>query len=96
MSTETTPTGTTATAPDRSTDLVNRLLKLPEATKIDLANLLLESVRDGFTSLEEAEKRDKELIRSRLEDLTSGKAELIEMDEVFRRIQARLVEVRKK
>jgi len=97
MSTETTPNGTTATATvDASTELVNRLLKLPEQTKLDLANLLLDSVRKGFTSLEEAAKRDKELIRSRLEELMSGKVELLEPEEVFRRMRERLDEVRKK
>ena len=53
MSTETTA------AVDRSTELVNRLLKLPEQTRLDLANLLLDRVRKGFTSLEEAANSDK-------------------------------------
>ncbi|MCE9562439.1 MAG: hypothetical protein K8U57_10340 [Planctomycetes bacterium] len=97
MSTETTPNGTAATATaDASTELVNRLLKLPEQTKLDLANLLLDSVRKGFTSLGEAAKRDKELIRSRHEDMMSGKVELLEPEEVFRRMRERLDEVRKK
>ena len=40
---------------------MNRLLKLPDEVKLDLAHLLLDSVRQGFTSLAEAEQRDKEL-----------------------------------
>ena len=80
MATETTPNGTTAAA-DRSTELVNRLLKLPEQTRLDLAHLLLDSVKRGFTSLDEAAARDKELIRSRLDDLTSGKAKLIDAED---------------
>lgn len=50
MSTET----TTTTTADRSAELVNRLLKLPEQVRPDLGQLLLDSVREGFTSLEEA------------------------------------------
>ena len=88
MSTETTPNGATAVA-DRSTELVNRLLKLPEQTKIDLANLLLDSVRDGFTSLEDAGKRDKELIRSRLDQLVNGKVEPVDAEEVVANLKRR-------
>ena len=93
MATETTTSGTAAPA-DRSTELVNRLLKLPAETRLDLAHLLLDSVKRGFTSLEEAEARDKQLVRSRLDELTSGKAELLEPEEVFRRMRAKIAEVR--
>ena len=91
-------TDTTAAPPaaDRSTELVDRLLKLPEETRLDLANLLLDSVREGFTSLAEAEKRDKEMIRSRIDQLVKGEVELLDADEVFRRIDARLAEMRNK
>jgi len=90
MSTETTA------AVDRSTELVNRLLKLPEQTRLDLANLLLDSVRKGFTSLEEAANSDKALIRSRLEELVSGKVELLDPEDVFAEMRRRVAEVRKK
>lgn len=80
MATETTPNATPAAA-DRSTELVNRLLKLPEQTRLDLAHLLLDSVKRGFTSLDEAAARDKELIHSRLDELTSGKAKLISAED---------------
>ena len=93
---KTIPSGTTATAPDRSTELVERLLKLPEQTRLDLANLLLDSVRQGFTSLAEAEKRDKDLIRTRLEELVSGKVELLDPADVFAEMRRRVAEVRKK
>jgi hypothetical protein len=79
MATETT-SGTPAAA-DRSTELVTRLLKLPEEARLDLAHLLLDSVKRGFTSLEEAEARDKQLVRSRLDELTSGKAKLISAED---------------
>jgi hypothetical protein len=94
MSAETTPNAT-ATA-DRSVELVNRLLKLPEQTRLDLAHLLLDSVREGFTSLEEVEKRDKEMIRSRLDQLTSGKVELLDPETVFAEMRRRVAEARKK
>jgi hypothetical protein len=90
VSTETTPNGP-ATA-DRSVDLVNRLLKLPEQTRIDLANLLLDSVREGFTSLEEAEKRDKELIRSRVEQVVKGEVPLLDWRESLDQIEKRFRE----
>jgi len=90
MSTETTTTVPPAPAPaDRSEELVNRLLKLPEQTKLDLAALLLDSVREGFTSLAESEKRDTDLIRSRLEELMSGKVELLDANEVVAKLKAR-------
>ncbi len=89
MSTEPTPNGPAAATADRSEELVNRLLRLPDAAKTDLARLLLDSVRDGFTSLEEAEKRDKELIRSRLEELVSGKVELLDAADVVSRLKNR-------
>jgi hypothetical protein len=78
VSTETAPNAAT----DRSTDLVNKLLKLPEQTRLNLAHLLLDSVREGFTSLEEAEKRDKELIHSRLDQLVKGEVQLLDANEV--------------
>jgi hypothetical protein len=87
MSTETTPDGATATG--RSADLVNKLLKLPEQTRLDLAHLLLDSVREGFTSLEEAEKRDKELIRSRIEQVVKGEVELLDANEVVAKLMRR-------
>jgi len=89
MSTETTA------AVDRSTELVNRLLKLPEQTRLDLANLLLDSVRKGFTSLEEAVNSDKALIRSRLEELVSGKVELIDAEDFLADLEGRAAEVSK-
>jgi len=86
-------TETTATV-DRSTELVNRLLKLPEQTRLDLANLLLDSVRKGFTSLEEAANSDKALIRSRLEELVSGKVKLIDAKDFLADLEGRVAEVK--
>lgn len=92
MSTETTPNGTataTAPTPDRSVELVNKLLKLPDEVKLDLGRLLLDSVTHGFTSLDESENRDKELIRSRLEELVSGKATLLDAKEMVAKLKER-------
>ncbi len=72
-----TSTETTATK-DRSTELVNKLLKLPDDVKTDLAKLLLDSVRDGFQSLEESERKQHELIHSRIQQLVNGNAELLD------------------
>ena len=91
MSTQTPPA-----AADRSTELVNRLLKLPDEVKLDLARLLMDSVREGLTSLEESEKKQKELIRSRLDELTSGKVELLDAEDVLAHIRQRLEVERKK
>ena len=90
MSTQTPPAATPATA-DRSTELVNRLLKLPDEVKLDLARLLTDSVREGFNSLEESEKKQKELIRSRLDQLVSGKVELLDADDMVAELEQRLV-----
>jgi hypothetical protein len=86
MTTPNQPNGATATA-DRSVELVNHLLKLPEEVKRDLANLLLDSVREGFTSLEEVEKRDKELIRTRIEAYERGDLKATDWREALDRVE---------
>ena len=91
MSTQTPPAAAPAAA-DRSTELVNRLLKLPDEVKLDLARLLADSVREGFTSLEESEKKQKELIRSRLDQLVSGKVELLDADDVVAELERQFKE----
>lgn len=90
------PETTSTTPADRTTELINRLLKLPEQVRLDLGQLLLDSVREGFTSLDEAAKRDQELIRSRLDQLVKGEVELLDPEQVFAAIKQRLAEVRKK
>lgn len=79
---------------DRAADLVDRLLKLPEQDRLDLAELLQDSVRRGFTSLAEAQQKDKELIRSRLDQLVKGEVELVEPEAVFAAMRKRVAEVR--
>jgi hypothetical protein len=76
--------------------VVNALLKWSAEDRERLAELLHDSVREGFTSLEEVEQRDTDLIRDRIAELDSGTAKLIETDDVFRRIDAKLAELRRK
>lgn len=91
MTTPNEPNGTTTTV-DQSVELVNRLLKLPEETRLDLANLLLDSVREGFTSLEEADRQAKERIRQRIDDVMNGRVELLDWRESFDQIEKRFRE----
>src|SRR5438552_1864205 len=69
--------------------LVNALLQWPEEDRLALAILLQDSVKERFTSLEQVEQSDKELIRSRLEDLVSGKVPLLDADEVVAELKRR-------
>jgi hypothetical protein len=75
--------------------LVNALLQWPEKDRVALAILLHDSVKTGFNSLEEKKARDKELIRSRLESLLSGKAELLDIETMFEAMDAAILEARK-
>ena len=96
MSAETRPNGTATAAPVQpSPELVNGLLKWPEQLRLNLARLLFDSVKEGFTSLEEAEQRDKDLIHSRIEQLVSGKVELLDPEEMFAAIRQAVAEVRR-
>ena len=96
MSTETKPSPAAAGPLQPSPELVNALLKWPEQLRIGLGRLLLDSVKEGFTSLEEAEQRDRDLIRTRVEQVVRGEVELLEPEQVFAAIRQRLGEVRKK
>ena len=70
-------TPTQAALPARD-ELAKCLLALPPDDRLYFAKLLTDSVRDGFTSLEEAADRDKQLIRERVEQLVSGEVELLD------------------
>ena len=74
--------------------LANALLKWPEKDRVALALLLQDSVKEGFTSLDQARTNNKELIRSRLADLVSGKAKLLDSEEVFQAMEKRVAEIR--
>ena len=75
--------------------VVNALLKWSADDRRELAHLLLDSVREGFASLDEVEHKDKDVIRDRIAELDSGNATLVETDEVFRRMDAKLAEIRR-
>ena len=91
MSTQTPPAATPATA-DRSTELVNRLLKLPDEVKLALARLLTDSVREGFTTLDESEKKQTELIRSRLAAYDRGEMKATDWRESLARVEQQVRE----
>lgn len=89
MSAETRPNGTASAAPVQpSPELVNGLLKWPEQLRLDLARLLLDSVKEGFTSLEEVEQRDRETIRGRIEAYERGEATATDWREALARVEA--------
>lgn len=75
VGTETGPSPSTVAPLPPSPELVNGLLKWPEQLRLGLAKLLLDSVSEGFSSLEEAERRDQELIRTRIEAFGRGEIE---------------------
>jgi len=77
-----------------SPEVVEAILKWSLEDRRDLAMLLQDSVREGFTSLSEAEVGQRNLIQNRLDELMSG-AELVEPDAVFAEIRRRVAEVRK-
>ena len=81
-------TPTQAALPARD-ELTKCLLALPPDDRLYFAKLLTDSVRDGFTSLEEAAARDKQLIRSRLEQLVSGEVELLDAEDVVADLEQR-------
>ena len=88
MSTETTNGAAVAAPAGPTPELVNALLKWPADDRQALARLLADSVRDGFTSLEEAERRDREMIRRRIDDVVSGTAVLLDWRESVDRLEA--------
>lgn len=90
MSAETKPDGTATAAPVQpSPELVNGLLKWPVETRLDLASLLLDSVSEGFTSLEEAEQREREMIRARVWTYERGEAKATDWREALARVEAK-------
>lgn len=87
MSAETKPNGPATAALQPSPEVVNALLKWPEQLRLDLARLLTDSVSEGFTSLEEVEQRDKELIRSRIEAYERGETKASDWREALARVE---------
>ena len=67
---------------ERAPELLDHLLKLPEQVRLDLANLLLDSVSQGFTSLAEAQTRDQQIIRQRVEAYERGELKAVDPEQV--------------
>lgn len=71
---------------------VNKLLALPEHERFHLGKLLLDSVRENFTSLEEVERQDREEIHRRIRALENGEMKLLDWRESLDRIESELRE----
>lgn len=78
--------------PRRSTSLI--VCFMPDDDKYDLARLLIDSVQQRFTSLAEAEERERDKIRRRLEEYTSGRVKGIPGAEALADVRATLAEYR--
>src|SRR5690348_8929303 len=88
MSAETKPNGTATAAPlHPSPEVVNGLLKWPEQLRLDLASLLLDSVKEGFTSLEDVEHQDRETIRGRIEAYERGEMKAADWRAALARVE---------
>ena len=83
MSTDTTTSLTLRPSPA----VVNALLKWTAEDRASLAQLLFDSVREGFTSLEEVEERDRDMIRSRIEAYDRGEVKATDWRESLDRVE---------
>ena len=75
-------------------NLFSSAMSLPPAERVELAEQLLASIDDAQWSWENADPEwraawEAEILR-RIEDVDSGKVQLIDGEEVFRKIRARL------
>ncbi|HEX4609164.1 MAG TPA: addiction module protein [Urbifossiella sp.] len=77
-----------------SAEVTNALMTWPAADKLALARALEDSVANGIASADAEREHNRALIHSRLAELTSGKAKLLDAEEVFAAIRARSEEVR--
>jgi hypothetical protein len=69
--------------------VVNALLKWSAEDRQELAWLLLDSVRDGFTSVEEAAQFQKDELRRRIDDVVNGRVKLLDAEEVLADLERR-------
>lgn len=70
-----------------SPEVVNALLRWSEDDRLNLAHLLRDSVREGFTSLAEVEQRDRDVIRRRVEQVARGEVALTDWRASLDRIE---------
>jgi|GEM_PF-2943901 len=72
-----------------SPEVIDAILKWSVEERRDLAILLEDSIREGFKSLAEGEKSQRDLIHSRIAQLVSGEVESRDADEFLRELEAR-------
>lgn len=88
-----TPPATEPLAPDQPTvtpEFIDRLLALPDRDREALGHLLIDSVREGFTSLGDIERRDRDELRRRIESVERGEAILTDWREALARVERQL------
>ncbi|MCA9074466.1 MAG: addiction module protein [Planctomycetaceae bacterium] len=64
-----------------ATDLKTQVLALSEPERAELASTLLRSLDDVSTPVDESGIELEQLLQSRIDDVESGQAELLELDE---------------
>ncbi len=72
--------------------VTNALLAWPAEDKLALARALRESVAGEGIDPDDERERNRALIHSRLAELTSGKAKLLDADEVFATLRSEFPE----
>jgi hypothetical protein len=95
MSAEANANGTALDCVQPSAELVNGLLKWPEELRLDLAQLLLDSARKELSTLEQIERLDREIIRTRIERARTGQDRTYDAFEVITEMRQRLAERRR-
>lgn len=78
-----------------SPEVIDAILKWSVEDRRDLATLLADSIRNEFTSLEEAQQSQKELIHDRIAELVNG-AETHDISELFAALDRGVAEARKR
>lgn len=79
---------------EEATDLLKKALALPPEARAEIADSLLESL-DSAPPDEDVEAAWSKEIKRRMDDIDSGKVQLIPYEEVRRRLMARLSDARK-
>lgn len=74
---------------EEATDILKKALALPPQARAEIADSLLESL-DSAPLDENVEAAWSEEIKHRMDDIDSGKVQLIPYEEVRRRLMARL------
>jgi len=72
-----------------SPEVVKALLRWSEDDRLSLAQLLRDSVREGFTSLAEVEQRDRDMVRERIEAYERGELAAADWRTSLARVEAK-------